>query len=157
MNEPSETNDLIKVEGSRDATQLLRAVSDPRFDLPLEFYTEAPRQVWQIVQDMLSGKWKGPNGKPASASSIRRMMGVLLEMDAINRGKHRNGRAGIDEAEDDIPQVRADVDLKIAISLISELPEDERVVLEQAAALMQKLQDAAANSEGAKIESNAEG
>jgi len=150
-------DDLVEVEGSRDATQLLRAVSDPRFDLPDEFYSDAPRKVWQIVQDMLSGKWKGPNGKQASASSIRRMMGVLLEMDAVNRGKHRNGRASIEQAEDDVPQIRADVDLKVAISLVSELPEDERNILEQAAALMQKLQDHAANSERAKIESNAEG
>jgi len=149
--------EIIDVKGSRDATRLLQAVSDPRFEMPDAFYKEGPRKVWEIVQKMLSGEWKGPNDRPASASAIRRMMGVLLEMDAVNRGKHRNGVPSIDDDSEAVTQIRADVDLKVAVSLVSELPETERELLSKAAELMDRLQQQAIENEGANIEQKTEG
>lgn len=130
------TDELIEINNQTDIKPILRAVEDPQFDIPDAFYTEAPAKIWQIIKDMIDGKWLGEkDGKTVTPSGLRRMFGILMAMDNRNRGQH----AGPGD-EDEPPMIHVEGDMKIAIQIVNKLSDAERAVLDEASKILARIE-----------------
>lgn len=131
------SEDIIEINNQSDIRPVLNAVENPEFQIPEEFYTEAPRLIWDLIGKMLKGEWiNDKDGSAITPSGLRRMFGILMAMDQRNR--HPAGYKPDDDT--DIPEIHVEGDMKIAVQIVNGLSDREREVLSEATAILERIE-----------------